>query len=227
MDEMTVTHYGLHWDMNGVAYLHQGRSSYNFLGLRQRSPFLVKPHKSQPCNHMINPAAPIPDPVHWRGFLKIASDPVMQAMFPIPKQSDDAVIYINDAAGALTTKLILLGKMTTPIQHLVRPLQMVKPQWVRDQLEITNVQPLVLVGANAKQQKLINDLVSLNQFSPRRLILVGNPDVVCGSGLSRSTTGLFDQDVEDLANLPFDLIGAMLLRRHARHEEVLAPLGEK
>ena len=96
MDTKTVSHYGIHWDDNGVAWLLQGRGSTNAIGLKERPPFKVQlPTKDRHCNHQVPTAAPVPNDYHWEFFTQLLDDELVRAMMPVPK----------DAGGPTTSKI--------------------------------------------------------------------------------------------------------------------------
>lgn len=220
--DKVVTHYGLHIDQ-GVAYLHQGRGASNFIGLARKSPFSVQPHKNKPCNHLINTASPIPDPMHWLAFTRVAEDPLVQAMLPLPKVGA-GVYFVDDPNDLLALKLIMLSKMTTPIQPAVRRLWMVGQTEVLNEVQMSNVQPLVLTGVATKDQPLVTELARTAAYYPRTVIFTGSPDLIISASMKRLQTKLFDVDEGELANLPMESIGALILRRYARREDLLAPV---
>lgn len=61
-------------------------------------------------------------------------------------------------------------------------------------------------------------------YVPRPVIITGSPDVVVREPLRRIDTQLFEFPDQDLANLPLELIGALILRRYARKEPLFDPV---
>lgn len=219
-----VSHYGLHSDPEGVAFLHQGRSSNNFIGLKKSSPFEVQLRRGKACPHLINQAAPVPDRVHWTQFLRLLPDPLVQAMLPIPKDRMASIPYVNDPQNALAMILVTLSRMASPIYPAVLPLAKVTPAQVVQELSVTNVCPLVLTGAEAGDTPYLLELARESRFHPRRMIITGDSTVVVTSPLERIQTALWDFDALQLAAMPMESLGAMLLRRHARGEPLDAEL---
>src|SRR4051812_47725945 len=75
----SVSHYGIHWDADRVAWLLQGRGDTNAMALKVKSPFTVRLQSRNPhCNHVIPLAAPIPHDYHWATFMKVLDDPLVQ-----------------------------------------------------------------------------------------------------------------------------------------------------
>lgn len=222
-----VPHYGLHWSEEGFAFLHQGRSSTNFFGLKKSSPFKVKTERPWPCNHLINVASPVPDPVQWANFMKYADDPLVQAMLPIPKSDGDGrppLVYVEDKEGDLDQVLVLLSKMSTPISQTLYPIWNLKAERIMQMAKLTNVQPLVLVRCSPKEQKKLDVLTESAPFLVRSIVLTGNRDVVVRKPAERIETKLTASDLTEMMMVPWEMIGAMLLRRFARKEALFSPV---
>ncbi|MGO4302179.1 hypothetical protein [Cupriavidus sp. RAF12] len=217
-----VPHYGVHWSEDGIAFLHQGRQSTNVLGLAMKSPFQVKESKGRPCNHLLPISAPVPDPIHWNRFQGLGTDPLVQAMLPLPKEGAGCY-YVDDPQDLLGLKLVLLSKLSSPITSVVKLLWMTKSSDIMAELQRTNVQPLVLIRATLKDQKVVNEIIQAAPYLPRKVIIAGDPDLVITPPAQRIKTGLFDHNDRDFAELPFEVLGMTILRRYMRRE---APLGD-
>lgn len=224
MEQLPVTHYGLHTSPEGVSYLHQGRGAANFIGLAAKTPFSVDPHKNLPCPHLINVAAPVPDRTHWEYFLKVADDQLIQELLPVPKDRHSLVPFVAEGNGDLSMILVTLSRMSSPIYRVVLPITQVTKRQVIEQLGITNVCPLILTGIEHQHQSLMVELATESRFLPRKLILVGDPHMVICSPMYRTITLLRDLDRLDLASLNWEIIGSQILRRYSRGEPITAPL---
>lgn len=215
-----VEHYGLFWD-GPVAWLLQGRGGSNFVGLREKTPFRVA---GGMCNHLIPPAAPIPDRIHWEKFLEIVNDPLVRAMLPIPRPEGSRAFFVEDPYNDLAFHLASLSRLSSPIKGVVRPLWTVKVKDLEKELSSTNVQPLVLTQAEPKGQPVVDAIGDFSMMLPRTTILTGRGDMVVQKPMQRITTQIRNFDIEDLLTLPMENIGAAVLRRHARNEPIDAPM---
>lgn len=219
-----VPHYGLHTSPEGVVYLHQGRGSNNFIGLKQSSPFAVIPRKALPCPHLINQAAPVPDVAQWQQFSKLLNDPLVQAMLPIPKEVGEPAAYLPDPQNEMMLTLVALSRMSGPIYPVVHELRKMTRAQVMHELAITNACPLVLTSVQCEDNAYINELAKEAQLMPRRLVFTGDPAVVIRHPLARIQSHLWDADRTVLVGLPLENLGALLLRRFARGERLDAEI---
>lgn len=214
-----VESYGLHWQ-GSVAWLIQGRGGTNFVGLNAQAPFRAKGGE---CNHLIPAAAPIPDRVHWEGWQRISKDPLARMMLPLPRRVDErAAFFPGD--GSLDLYLATLSRLSSPINPIVKPAWLVTTKDLDRELSMSNIQPLVITGVKTRDQPLVDRIGQLVAFKPRPVVLVGDPDVVVSPPMRRFRTGLADVPLTDLMALPFENIGATILRRYSRKEDIDAPL---
>lgn len=218
MSLQPVDHYGLHWDKS-IAWLHQGRGAANFLGVNQRSPFQVT--DAGMCNHLIPAAAPIPDKLQWAEFVKVLNDPLVRAMLPIP---NGAGYFVADPYDDLSLYLTSLARLSSPIKPIVKPLWTMTSNQIQKALRETNVQPLVLSQATAKDQKLLSEIAKLINYTPRTVIVTGAPDLVVPAPMQRISTDIRSMNIHDLMTLPLENLGATILRRYARKEELDSPI---
>lgn len=221
-----VSHFGIHWTKEGVAFLEQGRAGANAVGLRMRSPFKVQlPNRRKHCNHQISLNAPVPSDTHWDYLLQLTNDDFVRAMLPLPKL-DAGVYWLNESSG-IENMAAVLARMSSPIHPVTIPMWMVKAaDNVIDELHATNVQPLVLTGIEAKHSSLIADLAKGATILPRRLILIGKSDVIVPQEANRITTNVTNPDLinpQDFSTLPWEQLGATVLRKFMRRELNLQP----
>lgn len=219
-----VTHYGVHTTDEGVAYLHQGRSASNFIGLKAVSPFQISTKKSLPCPHLINQAAPIPDAVHWQAFSRILKDPLVQSLLPIPKEMGTLVPYLPDPQNELNLDLVTLSRMSSPIYPVVMPLRKLTKGQLMNELSLTNVCPLILTGVQPEDNAYLNEIAREAILYPRKLLLTGDPTVVIRYPMERIQTSIWNMDEAVLMGLPMESLGALMLRRHARSERLDAEI---
>lgn len=220
-EELTiVTHYGLHTSPDGIAYLHQGRKANNFLSMKQPSPFTVRTKKSKPCPHLINPASTIPDRAHWSLFLRMMDDDLVREMLPIPKERNALVPFLADPNGELMMDLVMLSRLGSPILPVVVPFRKMTPRFFMEELSITNALPLVLTSITTADQADMEELARESRSTPRKLILVGSPNMVIRTPMKRITTDLWNFDKLEMQSLNMENIGAAVIRRHARGEKI-------
>lgn len=221
--QTVVTHYGLHYTSEGIAYLHQGRSATNFISLKAMSPFKVETLKKKACPHLVPVAAPVPDPIHWNQFRRLLNDPLVEALLPVPRGYTDLVPYINDKDGELNLDLAALSRMSAPIYPVVMSFDQLTKKQIIEELTLTNITPLILTGCKTEHQADLEEIAAIARQSPRRLILCGDPTVVIRSPLKRIETTIWDTDEIMLASLPWETLGAAIIRRYARKEILDAP----
>jgi hypothetical protein len=220
MVEKLVEAYGLYQE-KGVYWLCQGRRGSNFVGLKGECPFKVARGM---CNHLIPAAAPVPDRVHWEFFQRILKDPVTQVMLPVPKPAGQNLFFLEDERDDLGRHLAVLSRMSSPIYPVVRPIWMMKLKELEKELRSSNIQPLVLVQADQKAQPLLDTLARMADYSPRTVLVTGKPEVVIRPPFQKLTTELLKFSIDDLIVLPLESLGATVLRRFARGEELDAPI---
>lgn len=218
MSIIPVDHYGLHWDKS-IAWLHQGRGAANFLGVSQRSPFEVT--GAGMCNHLIPAAAPIPDKLQWAEFMRIINDPLVAVMMPIPNGGS---YYLADPYDDHSLYLTTLARLSSPIRPIVKPLWTMTSNQIQKALRESNVQPLLLSQATAKDQKLLNEIAKLSNYTPRTVVITGSADLVVPSPMQRIVSNIRETNIHDLMTLPLENLGATILRRHARKEPLDGPL---
>lgn len=216
-----VDNYGLHFD-GAVAWLLQGRGGYNFIGLGKTCPFSVSAGGA--CNHLIPSAAPVPDRVHWANFLKFATDPLVEAMYPLPGIEGDRTFFFEDPYDDLNVYIACLSRLSSPIRSVMKPAWMVKADEVEYQMGLTNVQPWVITQVTQKEQKLVDRIAKASFYLPRTVVFTGKPEVVASGPVQRTDTWIRDHSLSHLVSQPMESIGATLIRRYGRREALLAPV---
>ncbi|AJD82959.1 hypothetical protein PJWF_00065 [Achromobacter phage JWF] len=225
-----VSHYGVHWSEEGVAYLHQGRGATNFLSMKAPSPFNVRPVTRFPCNHLFPVSAQVPDPRHWEAFRRLAADPLVRAMLPLPKPAyTPGVYFIEDAANELLRPLYTLSRLSSPLEPIVRPVWTAPSlSQLVTELGRTNVQPLVMTQLTYKHSGLLEELKTLSYNSRRNIILTGSSLLVINEPVEKIQTTLTVEDFDLLHQMPLENLGMMVLKRHMRRDDdPLGPLPPK
>lgn len=212
-----VDHYGLHFDSR-ISWLLQGRGGTNFVGLKKQCPFIVKGVGM--CNHLIPAAAPIPDRVHWEFFQDIVTDPLVQAMLPIPRPSTQRAYFVEDPHDDLNILISCLSRFSSPIRSVLKPAWMLAMEEIEQQMGTTNIQPWVITQATPKQQKIVSHVAKASPYMPRTVVVTGNRDIVVNDPMMRLETKIRDVNLETLISMPLENIGAMILRRVSRKEKI-------
>lgn len=220
MNTDIVSHYGIHWDANNIAFLMQGRGGTNAVGLKEKAPFIVRlSSKQRHCNHQIPLATPVPNDHHWNFFRQLLNDPLVRAMLPIPKETGGA-FFIEDRGEQLVMVLVMLSKMSSPIYPVVVPAWTMTKEAVIYVLQETNVQPLVLTEVEAKHSDILAQVAKSAVYLPRKIVFVGQADVVVPQTVKRIRTSLLSEqyNLSDLMALPWESLGAVVVRKYMRGE---------
>lgn len=219
----TVTHYGIHRDEEGIAWLMQGRGSTNVLGLKKKPPFKVQlPTGSKHCNHQIPMTVPVPNDFQWDFFVQLMDDPLVQAALPVPKKAGGAY-FVDDPHGDMMWYLSLVSRMSAPIYPIVVPRWITTEQNIVKELQQTNVQPYFVADVEVKDSAFLSKVSKAAISMPRKLIVSGHPDTVVPQTMSRVQTSLNDHnlyDPNDLEALHWEGLGATLLRKHMKAEPI-------
>lgn len=217
MSKIEVSHYGIHWDPEKVAWLEQGRGGVNAFGLSAKSPFLVRPMAgSRHCNHQISLSNPIPNDRHWEVFMKLQSDPLVRALMPFPKP-DSGIYYLIDET-RLTDYLVMLSRMSSPIYPIVSPFWTVDRPSLVKLLGESNVQPLVLTGAQTTDIGMIREIAPAAAHRPRRLVMSGIAEIVLPTTVRKIETKITQEDFNELNSLPWEVLGAVAIKKYMRRE---------
>lgn len=215
-----VNHFGLHWD-GAIAWLLQGRGGFNFVGVNKKSPFM---NPKGACNHIIPTAAPIPDRVHWEAFRKLLKDPLTWAMLPIPRPAGERAFYVEDPYDDLSIYLSSLSRMSSPINPVCKPVWMLQEKDLERELGKTNIQPWVVTQLAAKNSSFLNSISKATDYLPRTVILTGSADIPVPKNVKKIKTNIRDFPIEDLITLPFENIGATVIRQFTRGEKIDAEI---
>lgn len=219
-DLIPVNHYGVHTTPEGIVYLHQGRKASNFISMKQPSPYTVRTQRNRDCPHLINPASTTPDRSHWGMFLRLFDDALVQAMLPTPKVRGTPVPFLVDPNNELLLDLVMLSRMGSPIHTAVMPLAKLNKKTLLEELTLTNALPLVLTGAQTSDQDFVDELAQESMTLPRRLVITGHDHLIVRKPLQRITTELWHMDRVELQSMNMEIIGAAILRRHSRGEQI-------
>ncbi len=161
----TIHRYGL-VDIGGIWFLHQEEGGFNPMTSIE-SPMKVKPLvKRMTCPHSIRLPETEPE-----GYSDLPPTELVSAFLPLPKKR--TVLISNDLP-----ILSDLCRLSSPCRPIVYPVWGLPKRTFRDEMSITNIAPMVMVGVNSTHTALVNDLLSVARFGDRTLILVGDSTVV-------------------------------------------------
>ncbi|MDB2578940.1 hypothetical protein N9Y00_07880 [Tateyamaria sp.] len=155
--------------------------------------------------------------------MKIFSDPLVQAMLPLPKPVGQNVFYLDDPYDDLGMYLHTLSRLSSPIKPTIKPAWTVKARTLETELNASNIQPLAIVQTDQKQQSIVDTVGKLALYVPRTVVFSGKSEVVVSSPIQRIKTNLRKFSITDLTILPLENLGATLIRRMARNEALDAP----
>lgn len=221
MATQQVSYYGVHWAPGKIAFLQQGRpNGANALGVKEPSPFFVRTARRWSCNHLISLNALNSAQQHLTAFEALVSrNNLARFMLPIPKEEGCGLGVLRSSRhDDELLNLTLLLKLSSPIKMPVFWANTSSVVTLMSELNMTNVQPLVLMGVEAQHTDLVRDLHRASLLAPRKLLVVAKDDVPIPSSLYLSGAHMMAQDEIDLAALPWETLGGMVLRAYMRQE---------
>lgn len=224
MASTEIFHWGVHWAEDGVAWLHQARGGMPaFFAKDVTSPFFMKRNPARPCNHIIMPTMPNPAREHLESFRRmIEEDELVRLMLPMPKDAlaenpTGIALLRTDKLEDMQTRLTTLSRMSSPIRMPIVWLGLVRIKDILSQLEHTNVQPLVVMGAKPEHDADLTLLRRAALNMPRRLLVVGNNDLPW-AGTEVVSARVSKLAINDLIALPMEALGSMAVRGYMRSE---------
>lgn len=151
-------------------------------------------------------------------------DPLVRMMLPIPHPPDERAFFVEDPEGDLSLYLSCLSRLSSPIQAIVKPAWMVTVGEIERQLRGSNIQPWVITRVDTKQLDLLDRLSDTAGHFPRTVLLAGNSDIPIPRAFKRVSTKIRDFPIEELVRLPLEVLGATVIRRWARKEDITADI---
>lgn len=215
MGRTTVHRWGVHWAPGGIAYLHQTRGDQNAIGLREPSPFVVRPaRRGAICNHLFQLNALNPAREHlnlFRSLLK--TDSLVRYMLPLPREGGAVVVRKPNVA-----HLTMLGKMSSPVRKPVLWADFTDARTLSGLLEETDVQPLVLAGVQIKHMRMIEAIMPIAETTTRGLVIAPR-DLDAPVRLPEvEAPTMTAADPGETLTLPWETLGAIVLRAYMRRE---------
>ncbi|MFZ4120408.1 MAG: hypothetical protein ACOYKM_02000 [Caulobacterales bacterium] len=187
-----------------MQFLLQKNGWSNALGLTDLQPPLEPRLRNVGhCPHAIDltrpPLKELPD---W------ADHPFVKAFAPTPREGK--VHAVLNRGGEHDTLIYRLTNLSSPVEPLIFPIWSVNPRVLVEQLNTTNVSPLILCGVEVQHLNWVIRLLSTP--SQRRLILI------CSARLpaERDVINIDPDGLSVPEHAPMALIGATLLTRWMR-----------
>lgn len=215
--KVRVGHYGVHWAPGGIAFLEQGGAGQNAVGVDIESPFFVHPFKRFSVSpHMINLADGKLSQEELSRIEPILNDPLLDVMSPVPRRVEDRCFFFADADRRLVPIMMILSRMSSPTLPIIMPI------WTQSfDLHLTNVAPMVITDTDWSRSKLLNNVVSHARSGYRTVVITGDPNSVLNRDFQKKKSDLTDIPIEELRELPWERVGAYLLRRYMRNSNPL------
>lgn len=192
---MIISSFGLH-EAAGIPFLVQGSGAQNLISPDLRSPFQlhITPKRTR-CPHQVDLASYVEAP-DW------VSDPLAQAFLPVPGCGAQIVRGHED----LITPLQRLSSATGP---LAWPIWGRKPHELRYLYALTNLSPIVLLGAEVRHTAVVVEHINYAQTYGRRLLVFARQGIPLSAGVDWIDTDL----TPAVAGEPLEAIGSGVLRR--------------
>lgn len=206
--------FGLHKAKNDLYYLFQDTNpqGFDFLGTGQKSG-LSSATISGRCPHIMNPylrQRSVPRR-HNQTFERIASDPLVRVMSPVPSEFKGGKIFqmSSDSLRFALTWLKTLERLSSPSYSQVINLSSQSKGYIKRALEHTNLQPMVLSNIHRSDEDVITEIIAKAKTSPRTLLLVSDFNI---KGITEIKTRLPELiDLNDLVTLSLEHIGVRLI----------------
>jgi len=213
-----LPYYGIHEEENGVAYLFQDTCPYGweFIGANTKSSMSVRQLNNK-CPHSINVhlANRNVSKKQWNTFLKIANDPLVQAMLPII--NGRAYFFDQSQMDNATHWLACLERMSNPFHVSVVPMWQHSSKIKHKMLGVTNIHPLVFTNIKPDDVLEARQLAESSVSNPRTLILAGEGSLILPKLVRNLETRLQELiSFEELVSLPLEHIGAYIVGEYCK-----------
>ena len=216
--QQVVTCNGVH-EKDGVRWFYEGARATNVEALNIPAPHFVMSESGRKpwCNHQFPMTAPVVSEYAWLYFLEIATDPLINAMMPIPHEN--RLYWVDDdGSGRIPQLLAMLALMSSPIYPVVEDIDRVKLDQVFRKLGETNVQPTVLTGCHYDKWKTLHLLEKETKRGARTLIVTGDADTPVPPAYQKiQPRELLERDPIELAQLSWPQLGCSVLKKYLGH----------
>ena len=215
--------FGLHRSKADVWYLFQdlNPTGYDFRGKNSVSGLYTNKITGD-CSHAMNiyqRNRSVPKR-HNKLFKRIACDPLVQAMSPLPYETKSQKIYRFESTSLMLPSLWLrtLERMSSPLYSHVLSVHDLKLSYVAKALTVTNLHPFVVHGLTEQHTEIVEELLYLAKKNDRTLILLSDVEI---EGVPTSKTQLPDLlKLNDLVILPLEHIGVRVLDKYVSSQEL-------
>lgn len=192
-----VGHYGIH-SAEGVAFLLQRGSAQNAFGLDLPSPYKVR-QKPFRCSHEIDLRDATTD------HIDLAADPVLDWMFHGDRP---AVLVDRDGTRAPVVERML--EAFAPNRQLAVPAWLPNRQFLRHELALTNLAPIVFVNSGYSHSNMLGSIQDMALRSPRRIMIISDSTFARARGIELLSTPM---QLDQLHDVNMKGLGAELTRR--------------
>ena len=200
---MIISSFGLH-TASGVPFLVQGGEAQNLISPDLRSPFQlhITPKRAR-CPHQINLSSYV-DPPEW------VHDPLAAAFLPTPAEPGEKVKLIFDPDQLIEGLLVHLQRLSSPTGALVRPIWGRVPKELRYAYQLTNITPLVFIGACLADTRTVTEHMNYAATYQRRVVVFARERIP----LFAKQVDLVETDLTPaIGRDPLEAIGSGALRR--------------
>lgn len=189
---ITVPSWGMHWMDGDIPVLIQADGVQHALDIDVE--FCVRSAHRNPCPHAIDLAPAGVD--RWRHL----DHPLVERFLPRPKQPGDPLVFVENSAKNRIISLQLLRLSSATVSAI--PIWMLTSARLAQQLELTNIQPLVLYGTLDRSNTMLQRVCEAATLSLRSVVYLGPSSTVIRPGMERLSTE--DLNGDSLALLPLE-----------------------
>ena len=216
-----VNHYGIH-QSHGMAFIHQKRDGTGTDIVTQvQSPFIVELGRSSNprCPHHFSYPY---DAEEALSSLKLKSifrgNELIQAMLPKVNPSP-VVAYVGSTEPFSTYHVFQrLLTMCNPIGgDAVRVYQKGDEKKLLNELRLTNIMPLVLIGFDTRLTNILHEMIQIAHLGYRNVIFVGDTHIPLGGKVSNLTRFFTDAErfVDINYNTDLKAVGSAIMMKEA------------
>lgn len=224
-----VPHFGILEDADGIRHLYQNLcpDGFNYVGVRDNITQSARGLKF-PCSHAIVATLGFRkvSSAKWSLFQELLTDPLVEAMLPIPKQGA-GVHYLVDNGHTenLREYLACLENLNTPMIKSIIPFWSVNWAQFKRMINSTNIHPLILTGVNIEDAPTVNKFFELAKVSPRTLIITGADDVILAPDIPRIEFTVHHKiSLCNLISLHMEHMGVEVVRRYCQKLPINRPM---
>lgn len=199
---MIVSRYGLH-QAAGIPFLLQTTGGSNLISKDLKCPIQVQvtPRRTL-CPHQIDLDTFVEAP-EW------VQDPLAQAFLPVPRRPDEKVMVVVDPDGTQERLAFHLARLCSPTMGLAHPLWGRLPSEMEKWYRVTDISPVVLIGAEMQHTTLVRKHVALARATNRRTVILSKERLPLYGEVEWINSKL---SLTDIDGQPLEAIGSGALR---------------